>query len=166
MITKETRLESYRTLNRDSRYKEIISVLEHVEEGLTAREIADKLHYVERNAVAPRLTELCGLGIVEAIDKRKDKVTNKTVAVYVLKKESKVNKINRTCDCIEKCVNCKYGYLEYKDKKERNIEKVYCKKYSFYLDKRAYNDMKFCLFFEKKIEASNSNTKASTQSNV
>lgn len=118
-------------------------MLREYNEGLTAREIANKLGYIERNATAPRLTELCGMGKVEAIAKRRDEITGKTVAVYALKSIK-----NRTCTCIEKCENCKYGYTEYKGK---ILKRVHCKKFNSDVNNSFYKNMKFCLHFEEKI---------------
>lgn len=120
MITEKTRNESLKTIDKQNRYNEILNMLREYNEGPTAREIANKLGYIERNATAPRLTELCGMGKVEAIAKRRDEITGKTVAVYALKSIK-----NRTCTCIEKCENCKYGYTEYKGK---ILKRVHCKK--------------------------------------
>lgn len=49
---------------------------------MTARELAYALGYTERNATAPRLTEMQHEGIVEVIGKKKDFITGKSVAVY------------------------------------------------------------------------------------
>lgn len=77
------RRESNRTLDRATRYKLIESALEEMGNG-TAREIANHLHFSERNAAAPRLTELVKLGRVVVIGKRKCKVTGKACTVYEL----------------------------------------------------------------------------------
>lgn len=65
MITQQTRLESNLKLDRQTRYKQILELLETFPGGLTAREIADKLGYVERNSTSPRLTELEETAIVK-----------------------------------------------------------------------------------------------------
>lgn len=78
-ITKETRNESYnkRPLRRD----EILWLLKTKGE-MTAREVANELGYVERNAAAPRLTELVKAGRVHVVGKKSDNVTGRKTAVY------------------------------------------------------------------------------------
>lgn len=48
----------------------------------TARRLAYKLGYAERNAVAPRLTELCEKGLVEPVGKERCEVTGKKVTIW------------------------------------------------------------------------------------
>ena len=79
-ITTECRREGNRKVDRQTRYKQILSTLQDKE--MTAREIAYALHFSDLNAVKPRLTELRDKGIVEAIDRRKDPITNVEVTVY------------------------------------------------------------------------------------
>ena len=88
-IKEATRRESYELLDRETAYKHIIDVLVTGVE-LTAREIAIELHekklipYPVRQAVAPRLTELESVGIVEVTGKAYDVETKRKVAVYKL----------------------------------------------------------------------------------
>ena len=80
MITAETRRESNRKTDKTTRQNMILAALGN--EEMTAREIAYKLHYTDLNAVKPRLTELMQLGVVEAIGKKYDPLTERNVAVY------------------------------------------------------------------------------------
>ena len=88
-IKEATRRESYELLDRETAYKHIIDVLV-IGVELTAREIATELHekklipYPVRQAVAPRLTELESVGIVEVTGKAYDVETKRKVAVYKL----------------------------------------------------------------------------------
>lgn len=91
-ITTDTRFESYQKLNKECLKNEIVSVLKDFKEsGLTAREVAIILYNngiinnKERQATAPRLTELSDDGIVVVVGKKMDEVTYKNVAVYSLK---------------------------------------------------------------------------------
>lgn len=81
-ITKETRREAYkeRPLTRKADIKALL-----VKRDMTARELAYALGYTERNAVAPRLTEMMNSGEVEVIGKTKDATTGKSVALYRIK---------------------------------------------------------------------------------
>lgn len=92
MITKETRIESLKSLDRAKRYREIIEALKDEPDGLTARELANILGSEERNYVAPRLTELEYKGIVKSIGKKLDEKTKRWVAVYVLNNDDNLNK--------------------------------------------------------------------------
>lgn len=78
-ITKETRQEAYIT-RPVTRAGDILRVLDGRE--MTAREIAYELGFTERNAAAPRLTEMRAKGIVEVSGKKKDNVTGKNVALW------------------------------------------------------------------------------------
>lgn len=79
MITKETRFDSYleRPVLRRNAILECMG-----ERSMTAREIAYEMGFTDLNAVKPRLTELRDMGIIEAIGKTKDKLTNRSVAVW------------------------------------------------------------------------------------
>ena len=89
--TLETRSESYETVDKKKRYKQIIEILKENPKGLTAKEIACVMYSNrliptnERNFTAPRLTELSKEGKVEPIGKKKCTFTGKTVAVYKLR---------------------------------------------------------------------------------
>ncbi len=95
--TLETRSDANERVDRNLRYKQIIECLEEAEEsgssGLTAKQIAVMMMHKgliptsERNFVSPRLTELSKAGIVEPIGKRICHYTDRTVAVYALRKE-------------------------------------------------------------------------------
>lgn len=78
-ITKETRQESFIT-RPVSRKKDILKVMGDKE--MTAREIAYALGFTERNAAAPRLTEMRSEGLVKVVGKKWDSVTGKCVAVW------------------------------------------------------------------------------------
>ena len=91
-ITTDTRWESFEKLDRQTMYNLILNTLEsYKEDGLTARELAVKLYNQgfiksnERQATAPRLTELVDEGILVVIGKRVDEISRKNVAVYTLK---------------------------------------------------------------------------------
>lgn len=87
----ETRGEANETVDRETRYKQILEVLEGRE--MTAKEIAvamqcrGEIPTSERNFTAPRLTELTQKGVVEPIGKTKCKYTGKTVAVYAIREK-------------------------------------------------------------------------------
>ena len=80
VATAETRRAAYKALDKHGRKMKILALLENRE--LTAREIANILGFTERNAAAPRLTELMQRGLVEVIAKKKDSITNTNVSVY------------------------------------------------------------------------------------
>ena len=80
MITAETRRESYKKTDKVTRQFAILEALGS--EEMTAREIAQKLHYTDLNAVKPRITELMQLGRLEATGKKLDPLTERKVAIY------------------------------------------------------------------------------------
>ena len=81
-ITEETRRESYEALDSDTIKKCIVEILKDGSE-YTAREIAVRMYgKPDRQAVAPRLTELAAEGKVKAVSKKRDTVTGRKVAVY------------------------------------------------------------------------------------
>lgn len=86
MITYETRIESFETVDKAKRYKQILYVLGNRE--MTAKEIAVDMCELgmiptsERNFTAPRLTEMSKNGLVEPVGKKKCQFTGKMVAVY------------------------------------------------------------------------------------
>lgn len=90
-ITTQTRWDSYEKLNKKRLYELILQTLRDVPDGLTAREVAVILYnqgYLisnERQATAPRMTELVDKGEIVVIGKREDVVTGKNVAIYSLK---------------------------------------------------------------------------------
>lgn len=79
-IPRQTRRESYEAMDRETRKREILAVLDGRE--MTAREIAKKLGFHERNAAAPRLTELKKAGRVEPCGVRIDETTGRSVTVW------------------------------------------------------------------------------------
>ena len=90
--TKDTRIESYKNVDKQRRYKEILECLKGKQ--MTAKEIAVEMNYrgyiptTERNFTAPRLTELSQLGIVEVVGKKKCDYSGKMVAVYEVRNET------------------------------------------------------------------------------
>lgn len=91
-ITTDTRFESLEKLDRSGLYNLILSTLhDNKENGLTAREVAVILYNQgllrsnERQATAPRLTELVDDGRVIIIGKRFDEISLRNVAVYTIK---------------------------------------------------------------------------------
>lgn len=91
-IITDTRFESLEKLDRSGLYNLILSTLhDNKENGLTAREVAVILYNQgllrsnERQATAPRLTELVDDGRVVIIGKRFDEISLRNVAVYTIK---------------------------------------------------------------------------------
>lgn len=82
-----TQVESLQKLDRQKRYNMILDKLKECIDGMTARELSEALGFKERNATAPRLTELEKQGRVKTDGTRYDAITNRNVAVYVLNKE-------------------------------------------------------------------------------
>lgn len=74
---------------------------------LTAREVSEELYKAglieenNRQASAPRLTELMDLGLVYVVDKIHDAKTKRTVSVYSVKGENKECEQTRCCECKE-----------------------------------------------------------------
>lgn len=89
LTTFDTRAAANETVDRQTRYKQIIEILG--DRGLTAKEIAYILYHKkaipspERNFTAPRLTELSNKGVVEVIGKKTCAWTGRKVAVYKLR---------------------------------------------------------------------------------
>ena len=102
---------SFDSVPTGKRCNQIIEVLEDIKSG-TAIEIAKELYnrgyikHVERNATAPRLSELSDEGIVEPLGSKKDEIYGKEVAVYGLtemyKQERTFNYDTVTLQDIEK----------------------------------------------------------------
>lgn len=90
-ITLENRSLAYDSVPKGKRCNQIIEILEDLKQA-TAMEIAEEMlvrgyiRILDRNASAPRLTELSQEGIVEPIGSKKDKYFNKDVTVYALTK--------------------------------------------------------------------------------
>ncbi len=102
MTTLDTRGESHEQVDKETRYKQIIAVMEDWEltaiaigarRAITAKEIAvimcgaGHIPTNERNFTAPRLTELCKKGVVEPAGKAKCAYTGRTVTAYRLRRE-------------------------------------------------------------------------------
>lgn len=89
-ITKQTRRDAHRKVNKNRMYALILRQLKH--KNMTAREIAVALYKdglvltPTRQQVQPRLTELVQDGRVRVVGKRLDTLTGKKVAVYKLDK--------------------------------------------------------------------------------
>lgn len=87
MITTITKQLSFEDIKpkRELRY---VQIMDRLDRPKTAKELAIELFIdkliptTERNATAPRLTELEQMGYVKVIEKRKCQYTGKTVAVY------------------------------------------------------------------------------------
>ena len=71
--------------NNKSRKFDIMYTLSQYPNGLTARELATKLHFIERNSTAPILTRLYQQGLLTLNGVRYDKITKRYVSVYILK---------------------------------------------------------------------------------
>ena len=82
----ETRRESNETVDRQKRYKQILEIMERKQ--MSAKEISVVMSIKgytnndDRNNAAPRLTELCKIGKVEPVGKKKCQYTGKMVTVY------------------------------------------------------------------------------------
>lgn len=93
--TFDTRRESNETVDRVTRYAQILEIMEYFKCPLSAKQIAVQLHIKEytptseRNFVSPRLTELMYQGIVKQIGKKRCVYTGKMVTVFQLMESSK-----------------------------------------------------------------------------
>ncbi len=141
MITKETRKESLNATDKTKRYAEIKEVLSREKDGLTAREIANRLGSNERNYTAPRCTELVDMGQLEVIGKRYDAITNRNVAVYKLKSQ----KID--VGILMRCENCEHGYLK---KENGKLKEIYCRKTNANMSISYYKKLRTCNLFERR----------------
>ena len=89
----ETRREANESVDRKTKYLQIIEILTDAKEAMSAKEIAVEMYkrkYIpttERNFSAPRLTELSKMGIVDCAGKKVCEYTNKTVGVFELCKK-------------------------------------------------------------------------------
>lgn len=107
-ITTQTRKESYKKLDNNRKRKLIYECLENGE--YTARELAIKMHNTidkngdrlleteARQEVAPRLTELEKLGLIETVSKKQDNRSGRKVAVYRKNKEGVIKMGNTEKD--------------------------------------------------------------------
>ena len=152
-ITKETQKESLLKLDKKTRYKLILECLKDYQNGLTAREIAEKLGFTERNSTAPRLTELVEMGKVEVVGKKLDKLTNTSVSVYRLKQDNVKHIVVNGKDFgyKQKCENCSYADIEYKDYSKTKFKSAWCNKLKTSITEAQYKKISVCLFFEKEI---------------
>lgn len=83
--TRASRADGHEKIDKATRQKMILECLERGE--MTAREIAYCLGFSERNAVAPRLTELKAAGLVEPSGRKMDTTTGVKVTTWALIKE-------------------------------------------------------------------------------
>ena len=95
--TFETRQESYETVDKQKRYRQIIEIMKDFDKPLTAKEIAVEMYkrgysYTdERNVSAPRITELLEKGILDCSKtKVRCKYSGKMVSQFVLRREKNV----------------------------------------------------------------------------
>ena len=79
-ICQETRFESFMQCEPNKRCRLILETLGDKE--MTARQIARALGFYERNATAPRLSEMVDKGMVEVAGKAYDTLTERHVSVY------------------------------------------------------------------------------------
>lgn len=90
----ETRRDANAIVDREKRYKQIISIMTDCTNPMTAKEIAVLMYErrytgsTDRNHSSPRLTELMEKGIVEPAGKVKCKWTGRTVTAYRLREEA------------------------------------------------------------------------------
>jgi predicted ArsR family transcriptional regulator len=98
-IPKETRRESYGAICPSLRRRQriVLTILRDYGD-MTAQEVADTLCYLritptnERNFAAPRLTELCDMGLVAAVGKEVCRKSGRTVTVWSAVKNAKADK--------------------------------------------------------------------------
>lgn len=95
--TFETRRESYETVDRQKRYRQILEIMTEMDKPMTAKEIAvemKKRGYSstdERNVSAPRITELLEKGILDCSKtKVRCEYSGKMVSQFVLRREENV----------------------------------------------------------------------------
>lgn len=88
--TLECRHDSYEVTDKQKRRKDILWLMRNYNDPITAMEIAYLLSQYglsrfERNAAAPRLTEMCKDGTVEPVGKKRDKWTGRMVTCYQIR---------------------------------------------------------------------------------
>ena len=95
--TYETRRESYESVDKAKRYRQIIEIMQDMDKPMTAKEIAvemKKRGYSstdERNVSAPRITELLEKGILDwSNTKVRCKYSGKMVSQFVLRRKENV----------------------------------------------------------------------------
>lgn len=149
-ITKETRHESYLKVDKKKRYTEFISLLKCFPNGLTTREIME-IEHLERNQVAPRLTELVAMGKINVIGKRLDKVTHKNIAVYKVIEQDTVTNIQENkidMGYKMKCENCNYAMVNRND--NNKLIGYFCKKLKGDITLANYKKISVCNYFIKR----------------
>lgn len=94
VITFETRAEANETVDRETRFRQIIFIYQCCDElGLTAREcmnllyLSKKIPEPDMNFARPRITELRHMGVLEEIAKKECQWTHKNVAVFKLSED-------------------------------------------------------------------------------
>lgn len=91
--TLETRSESYESIDKKKRYKQILEIMTDNKTPMSAKEISVEMYkrgYTptgERNFSSPRITELLKNGTLDVVGKKKCIYTNKTVSVFKLRRE-------------------------------------------------------------------------------
>lgn len=95
--THETRRESYETVDKQKRYRQILEIMKELDKPLTAKEIAVEMYkrgyaYTdERNIAAPRLTELLKKGVIDCSKtKVRCQYSGKMVSQFILRREENV----------------------------------------------------------------------------
>ena len=89
--TLDNRRESYETVDKKKRYKQILEIMIDNKEPMTAKEISVEMYKrgftptSERNFSSPRITELLRNGTLDVIGKKKCKFTGKTISVYAVR---------------------------------------------------------------------------------
>lgn len=88
--TLECRQDSYEVTDKQKRRKDILWLMRVHKVPMTAMEIAFLLSQYglsrfERNAAAPRLTEMCKDGTVEPVGKKRDEWTGRMVTCYQIR---------------------------------------------------------------------------------
>lgn len=84
--THDTRAEAHEKVDKAKRYRQILLVMGN--KDMTAKEIAVEMWHKgyipnsERNFTAPRITELCQMGILEPVGKDICKYTHRKVTRY------------------------------------------------------------------------------------
>lgn len=94
IITFETRAEANESVDRKTRFKQIIFIYQCCDElGLSAREcmnllyLSKKIPESDMNFARPRITELRQMGVLEEVGKKECQWTHKNVAVFRLSED-------------------------------------------------------------------------------
>lgn len=92
-ITSDNRAASNESVNRLVRQRQVIEIL--TDGPMTAKEVAVEMWRRgystndDRNNAAPRLTELCKLGVVEPIGRKICGYSGKSVTVFAIRRREK-----------------------------------------------------------------------------